>query len=122
MLDALEELELVEHVSPVQLGIRLLIPNGSRLLELDDIRRAIRSFDPRQLAYAWTHPDPQVDALQRDVMTLVRRGLAGSRSDVFGRVRVLARGRAGVVAPLMPAQPPRIARAAVPYLDEPWYC
>ena len=46
MLDALEELELVEHVSPVQLAIRLLIPNGSRLLELDDIRSRSARFDP----------------------------------------------------------------------------
>ena len=122
MLDALEELELVEHMSPVQLAIRLLVPNGSRLLELDDIRSAIRAFDPRLLAYVWQHPDPRVDALQREAMALVGRRLAGSRAEVFRAVHALARERAGVAARALPAERPRIARAAVPYLDEPWYC
>ena len=122
MLDALEELELVEQVSPVQLAIRLLVPNGSRLLELDDIRSAIRAFDPRLLAYVWKHPDPRVDALQREAMALVGRRLAGSRAEVFRAVHALARERAGVAARALPAERPRIARAAVPYLDEPWYC
>jgi radical SAM superfamily enzyme YgiQ (UPF0313 family) len=122
MLDAIERLDLVDHVAPVQLAIRLLIPNGSRLLDLADIRERIGGFDARQLAYTWTHEDPQIDALQRDVMTLVDSRLTAPRATVFAAVRGLVRERTGVKNAPIPPQSPRVARAAVPYLDEPWYC
>src|SRR5918993_3240019 len=122
MLDAIEHLDLVDHVAPVQLAIRLLIPNGSRLLELPEIRARIGGFDPRQLAHTWTHADPAVDALQREVMALVGRRLAMSRATVFDAVRGLLRERTGMAGASFPPQSPRVDRAAVPYLDEPWYC
>ena len=122
MLDAIERLDLVDHVAPVQLGIRLLIPNGSRLLELAEIRARIGAFDARQLAHTWTHVDPEVDALQREVMALVGRRLAAPRATVFGAIRALLDERTGLSRVPFPPQPPRVDRAAVPYLDEPWYC
>ena len=39
LLDTIQQLELIDHVAPIQLTIRLLIPQGSRLLELDEVRR-----------------------------------------------------------------------------------
>ena len=42
---------LIENVAPIQLGIRLLIPEGSRLLELDEVRRNVGPFDPESLFY-----------------------------------------------------------------------
>ncbi len=122
MLDAIERLDLVDHLAPVQLAIRLLIPNGSRLLDLADIRSRIGGFDSRQLAYTWTHEDQQVDALQREVMTLVGSLLTAPRSTVFAKVRGLVCERAGLASAPIPPQSPAVARAAVPYLDEPWYC
>src|SRR5207253_554416 len=38
LLDAIDRLCLVDHVAPVQLAIRLLIPEGSRLLQLPEVR------------------------------------------------------------------------------------
>lgn len=122
MLDAIERLDLVDHVAPVQLAIRLLIPNGSRLLELPDIRARIGGFDPRQLAHTWTHADPAVDALQREVLALVGSRLATPRRTVFDAVRGLLRERTGIASAPFPPQSPRVDRAAVPYLNEPWYC
>ena len=122
MLDAVDRLDLVDHVAPVQLAIRLLIPNGSRLLELPEIRARIGGFDPRQLAYRWTHEIPQVDALQREVMRLVGSQVAAPRRSVFDAVRGLVQERVGAGGPRFPTQSPRVDRAAVPYLDEPWYC
>ena len=53
----------MENVAPIQLGIRLLIPEGSRMLELEEIRSAIGPFDPQSLVYPWKNADPRVDAL-----------------------------------------------------------
>ena len=44
----IDRLGLVEHVSPIQLAIRLLVTEGSRLLELPDIRDVIGEFNPRR--------------------------------------------------------------------------
>ena len=43
LLETIAELDLVDHVAPIQLAIRLLIPAGSRLLELDEVVRARRA-------------------------------------------------------------------------------
>jgi radical SAM superfamily enzyme YgiQ (UPF0313 family) len=121
MLDAIDRLDLVEHVAPIQLAIRLLLPQGSLLLALDEIRSVVKYFDPRQLAYVWAHPDGRVDGLQRDIMALVGRQLNAPRGQVFERARALVRRAAGDAAPA-PGSPPRAARATIPYLNEPWYC
>jgi radical SAM superfamily enzyme YgiQ (UPF0313 family) len=121
LLDTIDQLDLVDHVSPIQLAIRLLVPEGSRLLTLDEMRVHIGAFDPGTLTYRWTHPDPRVDALQQEVMALVGMRLTADRRTLFDEVRALAHERAGL--PVAAADPrPARARATVPYLNEPWYC
>jgi radical SAM superfamily enzyme YgiQ (UPF0313 family) len=119
LLDAIERLDLVAAVSPIQYAIRLLIPHGSRMLELDEVRARISHFDPVSLTHVWRHGDPRVDALQERVERLVGQRLTVSRGELFARARAIADEAAGV--PLRP-DVPRLARAAVPYLNEPWYC
>ena len=68
LLHTLDSLDLTERVAPIQLAIRLLITNGSPLLELPDIQAVIDEFDPASLTWPWRHADPRVDALQQEVM------------------------------------------------------
>jgi hypothetical protein len=56
LLDTVETLDLIDHVAPIQLAIRLLIPEGSLMLTVDEMRRQIGAFDPVTLTYRWTHP------------------------------------------------------------------
>jgi len=118
LLDTIESLDLVSHVAPIQLAIRLLVPSGSRMLEVDRIRPFVGDFDARTLTYRWTHPDARVDALQADVSALVGRRLAADRWELFDAISRLAHERAGIPRPVRRAN----NRAAVPCLDEPWYC
>ena len=113
LLDVVEDLELIEHVPPVQWTLRLLITEGSRLLELEEVRRLVDPFSARTLTYPWRHPEPDVDALQARLSSLVGTRAHGSRSELFERIRKIS-GVSG--------SKPLIARAAIPYLDEPWYC
>ena len=115
LLDAIARLGLVEHVAPVQWGLRLLITQGSRLLELEDVRARVQPFDPLTLTYPWTHDDPAVDALQQAIMRTVGVKLTRSRAAMFSEVCALAGTRASQEWHLP-------ARAAIPYLNEPWYC
>jgi len=119
LLECVQELDLVDHVAPIQLAIRLLIPRGSRLLELEDIQALVGPFDGDTLAYPWSHPDSRVDALQQEVSHIVGVRTAGDRRTVFAEIAALASERAGRQYRPVPQQP---TRPAVPYLSEPWYC
>ncbi len=121
LLDAIEQLDLVDHVPPVQWAIRLLIPAGSHLLSLGEVRDLVGPFDPLALAYPWMHPDPRVDALQQKVATLARR-TAVSRLETFDAIQGALADVDGMErkfrsTPGAQSLPPR-----VPYLTEPWYC
>ena len=80
LLETIDELGLREQVAPIQLAIRLLITNGSPLLELPDIQAVITEFDPASLTWPWRHRDPRVDALQESVMRSVGAKAARRRA------------------------------------------
>jgi radical SAM superfamily enzyme YgiQ (UPF0313 family) len=119
LLDTLEDLELVPHLAPIQLAIRLLIPEGSRLLTVDAMRPHLGAFDPSTLTYRWSHPDPRVDALHAEVAAIVGSRITAQRRALFDQVSALAHERAGLARP---SPRPARDRATVPYLNEPWYC
>ena len=124
LLATIADLGLIENVGPVQLAIRLLIPAGSRLLELPEVRNLVGPFDPVALSYRWDHPDPRVDTLQREIERRLQALTAAGhgRTAIFEHVRSLMHGFHGGAAARLPMPPPIASRATVPYLTEPWYC
>ena len=115
LLGVLREQELVDSVAPIQLALRLLIPAGSRLLELDDVKPC---FDESALLHRWQHADARVDDVARRIFELVSREqrIGTPRRVVFSRIWAEAHnGKPPENFDLMP-------RATVPFLDEPWYC
>jgi radical SAM superfamily enzyme YgiQ (UPF0313 family) len=121
LLDTIEDLDLVDRVAPIQLAIRLLVPEGSRLLTIDEMRPHVGAFDRATLTYRWSHPDPRVDLLHAAVTRIVGTRLNANRRDVFETVSALAHERAGVPGRRAERRAAR-DRATVPYLNEPWYC
>lgn len=129
LLQTLAALGLVEAVPPVQLAIRLLIPAGSRLLELSEVKALVGPFDQRALSYLWENPDPRVDALQKDLQAMVAKLVTPQRADREGFFReawqrtqtALQEGRRSAEAARLPDFT-LAARATIPYLTEPWYC
>jgi radical SAM superfamily enzyme YgiQ (UPF0313 family) len=118
LLDTIEALDLVDHVAPIQLAIRLLLPRGSKLLDLEDVRSVIEGFDPVTLTYRWRHPDPRVDDLQQELAGLVGARVSADRRTIFDEISTLAHRHSGTPRPASPA----VQRTAVPYMSEPWYC
>jgi len=114
LLDLLRELDLVEHVAPVQLALRLLIPRGSRLLELADVQKVLRAFDEPALLYRWQHTDPDGDALAAQALRIAAK--PGTRREIFGRLWNLVADRP------LPEDFYVSPRAAIPHMDEPWFC
>ncbi|MGD0839790.1 MAG: CUAEP/CCAEP-tail radical SAM protein [Candidatus Acidiferrales bacterium] len=122
LLRVIADNNLVANVPPIQLAIRLLIPAGSRLLELPEVQELVQPFDRAGLAYPWRHADPRVDALGRQVQQIVERSEAAklSRAEIFATIwRAAAEG---VAAEDSIWQPPPGELAAIPHFDEPWYC
>ncbi len=120
LLERLIKLQLVESVPPVQLTIRLLVPEGSWLRKLPDFSEKLLAFDPALLGYPWVHPDPRVDRLQRDVQAAVARceqeGVP--RRKTFAAIWRMAHEAAARRAPKLGDN----LGAQIPRLSEPWYC
>jgi radical SAM superfamily enzyme YgiQ (UPF0313 family) len=113
---AIEDLRLVGSLASIQLTTRLLVPQGSLLLDLPELAGAFGEFDPERLVYPWAHPDPAMDALhtafESEVAEAARMRL--DRYETFERLRALAG------APPRPRLP--VADAAIPQFLEPWFC
>ncbi len=123
-LERIAALDLIEQVAPIQLAIRLLIPAGSRLLDLAEVREMMAPFDEAGLVYPWAHPDPRVDELCGQAQVIVERGQRKewSRRTIFTRIWKLAHNTAGLAGRAIPQEAVGAARATVPYLTEPRYC
>ena len=120
LLRVLAAEELIENVASIQLGIRLLIPEGSRLLELEEVRRMVGAFDAESLVYPWENTDARMDALSETVQSIAADAdrKKESRAAAFGRIWEAAHAAAGQLAPELRVRESR----AVPFLSEPWYC
>jgi hypothetical protein len=112
----LHDLDLVGSLAPIQLTTRLLVPEGSLLLDLPEHAHLWQALDPDRLVHPWEHPDPEMDALQREFEVEVAEAgrNEADRYTTFDRLWTLAGGR-----PL-----PRGERnhAVVPQFMEPWFC
>ncbi len=119
--------DLVGNVAPIQLAIRLLIPAGSRLLELGEVRELIGPFDEAALVYRWKHADARVDELCERLQAIVNAGdkMNQTREQIFERIEEAACAAAGITREKCAAGTELFVVqtiAAIPYMSEPWYC
>jgi radical SAM superfamily enzyme YgiQ (UPF0313 family) len=119
MLAFIEAHGLIDHVDPVQYTIRLLVPPGSYLLNRPEMKAHLGPLNQASFSYVWTHPDPRMDRLQKELNALVEKDVqAGVDPAVtFDRVWSLAAGRKPGTGACLPAD-----RDRAPRLSEPWFC
>jgi hypothetical protein len=114
--DVLNDLDLPASLAPIQLTTRLLVPEGSLLLGMPELAHLWQPLDQDRLVHPWTHPDPDMDSLQREFEAEVAKaGRNGAdRYTTFDRLWRLAGGH-----PL-----PRATQneAVIPQFMEPWFC
>ncbi|MCY3748346.1 MAG: CUAEP/CCAEP-tail radical SAM protein [Chloroflexi bacterium] len=124
ILEFVREQDLIANVDPVQFTIRLLVPQGSLLLDLPELIPHLRGYDEERLTYLWHANDPRADNLQEELAGIVERGIAEESSDavLFERLWMAVRA----AAPDVPAgSPPSLAGRPLPVrprLTEPWFC
>jgi len=124
LLDWIETHDLLSAVDPVQLSIRLLVPPGSLLAHYPPMRPHLGPLVPEAFSHTWVHPDPRMDALQREVAEIAAAAArSGERTEVtFARVRDAAERRAGRVRAVPPRSVAIPPRPIPPRLTEPWFC
>jgi hypothetical protein len=124
LLELLAALDLIAHIAPIQLSIRLLVTEQSRLLEIPEIKGRIGDFDAAGLSYRWAHADPRVDALQRRVQQIVEQGEAdgAARAQIFRTIWRAAADVADLPGRAPPASLNGASETPSPCLSEPWYC
>jgi radical SAM superfamily enzyme YgiQ (UPF0313 family) len=122
LLVTLNDLDLIENISPIQLAIRLLIPEGSRLLEHSEAQKYMGAYNQEMLSYEWRNPDTRVEELFQVVRRIIHSGQreGTSRQEIFRKIWDCTNAYSGKSKPL-PTLNHR-SRATIPYLNEPWYC
>jgi len=120
VLDFIEDNGLIENIDPVQYSIRLLVPPGSWLADHEETIPYRGELDQAALTYRWTHPDPRMDQLQKDISALVESDATNEvdAGETFFRIRELTRG--GEPSTAICSLPPD--RQKAPRLTEPWFC
>ena len=123
LLSTIHQLDLVDAVAPVQLAIRLLIPEGSLLLGLDDVGEFTAEFDEERLCYPWHHADTRVDQLQASIEGIVEDycNSDASRIEIFGHIWNET-ARAIGDRDTMQIDLSSLSSRQQPYLSEAWYC
>ncbi|BCL84339.1 radical SAM protein [Ktedonobacteria bacterium brp13] len=124
LLNFFEEHHLIEHIDPVHLSIRLLIPPGSAHLSDPASQRWIADFDPDAFSYRWSHADPRMDELQAKVAALVTQGEQCQNDALmtFFQVKALAISMQGQRYSTFRALRQYGERKILPHLTESWFC
>lgn len=104
-----DELDLAGSIDPVHWSIRLLLPDGSLLLDEPSIQPHLVGYDTELLGHQWRSADPAIDDLQREIATIVDPDHEGG----FGHVC------AAIGAPVPQPWTPADER---PHLTETWFC
>jgi len=83
----------------------------------------VGDFDEAALVYPWKHADARVDRLCEQIQGIVHLGeqMKCGRAQIFERIEdaAFAVADGGITRSALPVL---ASRAAVPYLNEPWYC
>ncbi len=124
LLDFFEEQHLIEHIDPVHLSIRLLIPPGSALLNEPDSETWLGELDASAYTYRWQHPDPRMDDLQRKIAQQVEQAECsqGNTIETFLRVKALVHAAQGARVSLFKALRSYGTPKILPHLTESWFC
>lgn len=115
--------DLLANVDPIQYTIRLLLPEGSLLLALEDLQPHLGAYDAERLTYTWQAADSSSDALQARLAAAVENEI--DPDDPVGatwlKIHAMVSEAAGGEAILREL----VAAGSVegrPRLTEPWFC
>jgi len=124
LFDFVEREGLIDHLDPVQYTIRLLIPPGSLFLTEASMAPYLGPLVPETFTYQWTHPDPRMDVLQKEIYQTVEAATTAGEDPMalFYRLKEIARAMRDRRAPQTIHRAVDPNRPKPPRLTEPWFC
>ena len=124
LLDFFEERHVIEHLDPVHLSIRLLLPPSSTLLDDEELTPWLDGLDAANYSYRWHHPDSRMDVLQQRIATLVEQAESNQSDSIetFFQVKAMAQALMGQDFSVTKAVQHYGPRRELPHLTESWFC
>jgi hypothetical protein len=119
MVDFIDSQRLWSATDPVQLAIKLLIPEGSLLESHPAVTPFIRSYEPMTLTWAWEFEHASSEMLQKelDVIAADASDCGAEAADTLEAMRLAITSGAGADLGPMPA-----FGEPTPRLSESWFC
>jgi len=115
--------DLVANVDAVQYTIRLLLPEGSLLVDTAEMAPYLRGYDQALLGWTWSHPNPKVEEVHQLIADQVEASLGEPAEDTFDRIYSIVRAAHGSGG--QRPQPGSVSRGPAgerPRLSETWFC
>ncbi len=114
----LDESDLAGAIDPVQLSIRVLIPEGSLLVDHPAIKPYLSHFDAEALTWVWEFEDADSARLQKELDRIASEAsdCKEDAADTLAAMRSVVSEVSGVD---LGPQPPI---GTVPRLSESWFC
>jgi len=106
----------------VQYSIRLLLPPGSPLLALPETQPHLREFDAEKFTFLWTHPDPGMDHLQKEIAARAEMAAQSQEDAVASFVAIHDLICRAAAPPSRKKFLPPLPALAPPRLTEHWFC
>jgi radical SAM superfamily enzyme YgiQ (UPF0313 family) len=124
LLDFFADNHFIEHIDPVHLSIRLLVPPGSAHLDKPESKEWVGTLDESTYTYQWHHPDPRMDELQQVISALVEQAETTEANPIFTFFQIkemvakMLGQRFSVFRALRQYGEPK----ELPHLSESWFC
>ncbi len=122
LFDFVERYQLIDHIDPVQYTVRLLVPPGSLLLSEPSMTPYLGPLIPDRFTYPWTHPDPRMDRLQKEVCKTVEAMVEADAEVTFYQLKELAHAAHKDRTAVQIMRQIDSNRRRPPRLTESWFC
>jgi radical SAM superfamily enzyme YgiQ (UPF0313 family) len=119
LMTFLDDHGLASAIDPVQLSIRVLIPEGSLLVAQPEIAKYLSHFDAESLTWSWEFKDPATARLHKELDRI-----AGEASDCQQDAGDTLLAMRDVISSISGIQLGKLQSSSVvvPRLSESWFC
>ena len=110
---------LAGAVDPVQMAIKVLVPEGSLLLQREEMQPYLRHFDADALTWLWEFESPETERLQKELDRI-----AAAASDCKEESSITLREMRSVVGSIVGRDLGEMVPfdGSAPRLSESWFC
>jgi len=124
VLQFVERHDLIYNIDPVQYSIRLLLPPGSWLLNIPEIKPFLGKLEEENFAYQWTNPDTRLDQLHQEVSKVVEEAVRSNEDSAMTFYKIKDLTLETLAGRRVSWENLKVLRKSErpPRLTEPWFC